>query len=69
MDLVEERGTILSSTRSPEKKARMFVQRWHELKLDRSQWQAFLWVLPDDILDAIGLVKQQQGEGHYSLVA
>ncbi len=64
MDLVEERERILSSTGSPEKKAHMFIQRRHELGLDRRQWQAFVWVLPDDILDAIGVVKQQQGEGH-----
>ncbi|KAL3156945.1 hypothetical protein ABBQ38_001204 [Trebouxia sp. C0009 RCD-2024] len=60
MDLDEERERILSSTGSPEKKALMFIQRRHELRLDRRQWQAFVWLLPDDILDAIGLVKQQQ---------
>ncbi len=61
MNLVREKEDILSQKATPVQKAHMFIQRAAELQLDGRQWQSWVWLLPDDILNAIGWIKQQQG--------
>ena len=61
MDLDSDRESILRQEATPTQKARKLINRALELQLDRNQWQTLVWTLPGDILDAIGLFRQQEG--------